>query len=256
MKHIYLVLILVLLALTFNPTHLASAIAGESSSGILDKDPNLAAWWKLDETSGETASDSSGHKHKGTARGGLSFETNSAPGKAGKALKFDGEDNYIEVTGYKGIAGTRPRTVTAWIKTASSKGDIISWGTDDYGKMFILGFIRGRVGVRPNGGYLYMNDPVHDDEWHHVAVVVEEAELPNLYDNVKLYKDGMPAVIHDIGLLDLWPIDTGNELDVSIGRKFKGLIDDIRIYDRPLSEDEMKVLFALQSDRLTPKAQK
>jgi len=89
-----------------------------------------------------------------------------------------------------------------------------------------------------------------------VAVVVEEAELPNLYDNVKLYKDGIPAVIHDIGLLDLWPIDTGNELDVRIGPKFKGLIDDIRIYDRPLSDDEMKVLFALQSDRPTPKSQK
>jgi len=233
-----------------------SVAASKDGPATLDKDPNLAAWWKLDETSGETASDSSGHKHKGTAKGGLSFDKNSVPGKAGKALNFDGDDDYVEVTGYKGITGTRPRTVSVWIKTASSKGDIISWGTDDYGKMFILGFIRGRVGVRPNGGYLYMKDAVHDDEWHHVAVVVEEAELPNLYDNVKLYKDGLPAVIHDIGLLDLWPIDTGNELDVRIGRKFKGLIDDIRIYDRPLSEDEMKVLFALQSDRPTPKSQK
>ncbi len=256
MKHIFLVLILVLLAGTWNPVQVTCVIAKEGNPGTLDKDPNLAAWWKLDETSGETASDSSGHKHTGTARGGLSFEKNSSPGKAGKALKFDGEDDCIEVAGYKGIPGTRPRTVTAWIKTASSKGDIISWGTDDYGKMFILGFIRGRVGIRPNGGYLYMNEPVHDDEWHHVAVVVEKAELPNLYDNVKLYKDGIIAVIHDIGLLDLWPIDTGNELDVKIGRQFKGLIDDIRIYDRPLTEGEMKVLFALQSDRPTPKSQK
>jgi len=256
MKQIFLVLILALLAGIWNPIQVTSAVAAEGSSGTLDKDPNLAAWWKLDETSGEAASDSSGHKHKGTAKGGVSFEKDSVTGKAGKALKFDGEDDYIEVTGYKGIAGTRPRTVTAWIRTESSKGDIISWGTDDYGKMFMLGFIRGRVGIRPNGGYLYMNDPVHDDEWHHVAVVVEEADLPNLYDNVKLYKDGIPAVIHDIGLLDLWPIDTGNELDVRIGQKFKGLIDDIRIYDRPLSEDEMKVLFALQSDRPTPKSQK
>jgi len=255
MKHILLrsSLIVLLLVLLVEAMSIA---ANKDNPATLDKDPNLAGWWKLDETSGETASDSSGHKHKGTAKGDLSFEKNSAPGKAGKALKFGGDDDCIEVTGYKGIAGTRPRTVMAWIKTESSKGDIISWGTDDYGKMFILCFIRGRVGVRPNGGYLYMNDPVHDDEWHHVAVVVEEAELPNLYDNVKLYKDGILAVIHDIGLLDLWPIDTGNELDVRIGRQFKGLIDDVRIYDRALSEDEMKVLFALQSDRPTPKSQK
>ena len=36
-----------------------------------------------------------------------------------------------------------------------------------------------------------------------------KAELPNLHDDVTLYLDGAPAEIHDIGLLDLWPIQTG-----------------------------------------------
>ncbi|MFH1716157.1 MAG: LamG-like jellyroll fold domain-containing protein, partial [Planctomycetota bacterium] len=225
MKHILLhsslivLLLLLLLAGVSSPARAKSAATSEDSSKTLDTDPNLVGWWKLDETSGETASDSSGHKRKGTAKGGLSFEKDSVAGRIGKTLRFDGEDDYVEITKYKGVTGTRPRTVTVWIKTASSKGDIISWGTDDYGKMWILGFIRGRLGIRPNGGYLYMNEPVHDDEWHHVAVVVEEAELPNLHDDVKLYKDGNLAVIHDIGLLDLWPIETGDELDVRIGRQ-------------------------------------
>ncbi|MHC4790682.1 MAG: hypothetical protein ACYS8Y_04465, partial [Planctomycetota bacterium] len=68
----------------------------------------------------------------------------------------------------------------------------------------------------------------------------------------RLYEDGEPAEIHDIGLLDLWPINTGSELDVRIGRGLKGLIDDVRIYDRPLSEDEVKALFKLQSNRPLP----
>jgi len=220
----------------------------------LDTDPNLAGWWKFDEVSGKTAADSSKHRRKGTLKGGLSFEKNSVSGRVGKALKFDGGDGYIEIIKYKGVTGTRPRTVAAWLKTTTSRGEIISWGSDDYGKMWIYGFIRGRVGVTPNGGYLYMNDAVHDDKWHHVAVVVEEVELPNLYDDVKLYKDGEPAEIHDIGLLDLWPINTGNDLDVRIGRRFKGLIDDVRIYDRALSEDEINALFKLQSNRPLPKS--
>ena len=83
---------------------------------------------------------------------------------------------------------------------------------------------------------------------------MEEAELPNLYDDVKLYKDGVIAEIHDIGLLDLWPIDTGSELDVTIGDGFKGLIDDVRIYDRALSEDEINTLFKLQSNKPLPKS--
>jgi hypothetical protein len=94
-----------------------------------------------------------------------------------------------------------------------------------------------------------MNDQTHDDKWHHVAVVVEETKLPNLHDHVTLYKDGTLAEIHDIGLLDLWPIETGDVLDVRIGRGFKGLIDDVRIYDRALSDDEISLLFKLETNR-------
>ncbi|MCP4614050.1 MAG: LamG domain-containing protein [Planctomycetes bacterium] len=215
----------------------------------LDTDPNLAGWWKLDETSGIIAADSSKHNRKGFLREGLSFEKDSTSGRISKSLKFGRGDGYIKITKYKGVTGTQPRTIAAWIKTTETRGEIISWGMDDFGKMFTFCFIRGRVGIRPNGGYLYINEKTNDDQWHHLAAVVEEAELPNLHDDVKLYLDGAPAEIHDIGLLDLWPIDTGSELDVTIGDGFKGIIDDVRIYDRPLSEDEINAIFKLQSNK-------
>lgn len=224
--------------------------AAEKDTAItLDNDPNLVGWWKFDEASGKTASDSSRCGHKGTLKGDLSFEKNSVSGRIGRALKLAGGDGYVEITGYKGVTGTRPRTVAAWIKTTIDRGEIISWGADDYGKMWIFSFIRGRIGVTPRGGYLYINDAVHDNQWHHLTAVVQKAELPNLHDDVKLYKDGAPAEIHDIGLLDLWPIDTGSEFDVRIGRRSNGLIDDVRIYDRALSENEIKALFTLQSNQ-------
>jgi hypothetical protein len=69
---------------------------------------------------------------------------------------------------------------------------------------------------------------------------------------VTLYLDGEVAEIHDIGLLDLWPLETGNELNVRIGQGFKGSLDDLRIYDRALSDEEIKVLFKLESNRPTP----
>jgi len=219
----------------------------------LDTDPNLVGWWKFDETSGETAADSSKHGREGTLKGSLSFDKNSVTGKIGKALSLDGSDDYIQITKYKGVTGTRPRTVAAWLKTKTSKGEIISWGFNDYGQMWIFGFIRGRVGVTPNGGYLYINAATDDDTWHHIAAVVHDANLPNLHDDVTLYKDGTLAEIHDIGLLDMWPIETGSDLDVTIGREFKGIIDDVRIYNRALSEDEIKALFELKSNQPLPK---
>jgi hypothetical protein len=228
---------------------LAVAAQADEQHPTLDTDPNLAAWWKFDETAGKTAADASKHERLATFGAELSFDKNSPAGRIGQAVRLDGEEGYLVVPKYKGIGGTRPRTLAAWIKTAMAAGEIVSWGTPDFGKMWTLGFIRGRVGVTPHGGYLYMNAETHDDRWHHVAVVVRQAEAPNLYDDVTLYLDGQVAVIHDIGLLDLWPIDTGNELDVRIGRNFKGLIDDLRIYSRVLSEDEIHALFTLDTSR-------
>jgi len=230
------------------------AAGGKNKPRTLDNDPNLVAWWKFDETAGKTAADSSGHGHKGTLKGGLTFEKGSVPGRIGKALKFDGKEGFIEVAKYKGVTGTRPRTVAAWIKTRSARGEIISWGADDFGKMWRYCFIRGRLGLTPSGGYLYINDRTDDDQWYHMAVVVREAELPNLHDDVVHYKNGERAEIHDIGLLDLWPVNTGKELDVRIGRGFAGQIDDLRIYDRALSADEIKALFQLKSNQPLPKS--
>lgn len=241
----FVVLLLGLTGCTSGPGQ-ARPAADEVKPKIPGGDINPVGWWKFDEVFGTTARDSSKYRRDGRLRGDLSFEKDSAPGRMGEALKFDGQDDYIEITGYKGITGTAPRSVTAWVKTVHSDGQIISWGSDDYGKMWIFGFVRGRIGVTPKGGYLYINDAIHDDKWHHVAAVVEQAELPNLHDNVKLYTDGNLAHIHDIGLLDLWPVHTGSDSDVRIGRRFHGLIDDVRIYDRSLSATEIEALFKLE----------
>ncbi len=219
----------------------------------LDKDPNLAAWWKFDQTAGKVTSDASAHQRNGTLKGDATLEQISVPGKIGRAIRLDGKESYVEIAQYKGIAGTCPRTIAAWIKTTATRGLITSWGTNDFGKMWNFGFIRGRIGVTPHGGYLYMNPETHDDQWHHVAAVVRAAEAPNLYEDVTLYLDGDIAEIHDIGLLDLWPIETGNDLNVRIGPGFQGCLDDVRIYDRALSDEEIQILFRLESDRPAPK---
>ena len=82
----------------------------------LDADPNLVAWWRLDETAGTIAADSSRHKRDGTLTGDFSFDKSAVAGKAARALQFPGESSRVEIEGYKGVAGVRPRTVAAWIK--------------------------------------------------------------------------------------------------------------------------------------------
>ncbi len=210
-------------------------------TGALDNDSHLVARWAFDETTGATVADSSGKGHVGTLEGGKKLETQSVPGRIGRALALDGGEG-VKAVGYKGVTSTTPRTIAFWIKTTSSGGEVISWGLDDAGKMCTIGFIRGHLGITPMGGYLYMKEGLHDGAWHHVAIVVRPGDPPNLHDDAALFAEGEPAVIDDIGLLDLWPIDTGAQLDVRIGRGLKGQLDDLRIYDRALSGDEVKAL--------------
>ena len=62
----------------------AAFIQAGDKPKTLDTDPNLAGWWKFDETSGITAADSSKHNRKGTLKEGISFEKDSASGRAGR----------------------------------------------------------------------------------------------------------------------------------------------------------------------------
>jgi len=227
----------------------ALAAKGARAAIDLDKDPHLVGWWKLDEASGKTAADSSGHGHNGTLVGGLSFDKDSVRGKFGKALKLDGRDDCIVIEGFKGITGTGARTCAAWIKTKKPRGEIFVWGVDDPGKRWTFIIVDSGIFVTPKGGYLYTKSPVDDRAWHHVAAVMEGGEEPNLTNNVKLYKDGVLQEIHDIGLLDLYPINTGAGMDVRIGRGLAGLLDDVRLYDRALSAEEIRMLALPPSKR-------
>ena len=213
------------------------------AANAFDTDSHLIGHWSFNEPAGATAADAAKPAHQATLEGGLSFDAASVPGRIGKAIQFDGKTQVIRIDGFKGITGDKPRSVSAWVKTTTPGGELVSWGENDGGKMFIMSFIRGRVGVTPKGGYLYMKQGVHDDAWHHVAVVVQQASPPNLHDHVKLYLDGEPAEIDDIGLLDLWPIETGDKQDVTIGRRYKGAIDELRIYDCALSNEQVKAIF-------------
>lgn len=222
--------------------------AAKKKPVALDKDPHLVGWWKFEETKGATADDSSKARHKGTLSEGFTFETASVAGKVGKCIKLTA-DQYIEIKGYKGVTGTKPRSVAAWFKTTKSKGDIAVWGARDSGKQFRFGHIRRRLGMTPFGGYYYMKEYTNDDKWHHVVLVITESELPNLHDNVRIFVDGKVAVVDDIGLLDLLPIETAKEADVRLGADFEGLLDDIRIYSRALIIEEAKTIYQGKSDK-------
>lgn len=194
------------------------------------------AYWKLD---GSTA-DSSGNGYDGTLYGGPVWDPN---GRIDGALKLDGNDDYVKIKSYRGVGGVNSRTVSAWINTLAT-GDIVSWGKEEAGRSWLFYVSNaGVIRVSVYGGYIKGNTYVADGQWHHVAAVLPKGASDT--NEVKLYVDGE---IETQTTSSSRLIDTANYYKVRIGvynnpdRYFDGLIDDIRIYDRALSGEEIAAL--------------
>ncbi len=197
--------------------------------------PNLVAHWQFEGN----ANDSSGNGLHGTLMGSPTF----VAGKVGQAINLRGVNDYVEITGYKGILGPKAVTVTAWINTTSTEtGTIVGWGPSVDGQRFGFRVNENRLRMEISGGNVQGDSNVNDGGWHHVAVTVKE-NVTISYPDVILYVDGIDDTRPST---DTEAFNLTADQDVRIGsrpasndRFFMGLIDDVRIYDRALTQEEI-----------------
>lgn len=207
-------------------------------------DPNLVGHWKLDDEGTGIVSDSSGNDHSGTLMGGASL----VPGLFGEAVEIATTGDYIEITDLPGVTGTQSRTVCAWIKTETT-GEIASWGENLAGQKWVFRVQTsngnaGAIRIEVNGGYSVASTDVRDGQWHHVAAVLVDDGAPDA-NEITLFVDGSEEII---SAEQDEPINTALTGVVRIGespwhyRPFVGLIDEVRIYDRVLTQSELQEL--------------
>ena len=198
-------------------------------------DPGLVGWWKFDEMAGTIAYDSSGNGNDGTFVGDPQW----VAGKIGGALEFDGNGDYVDCGAILAFNINTNITVACWIKVRQldkswqaivTKGDD-SWRVHRHNSSNNLGWGTTGPSSRNTRGSVNVND----GQWHHVAGV---------YDGTQkhLYMDGN---------LDVSENSTGNinnsSYNVNIGenaeatgRYWDGLIDDVRVYNRVLTQEEIQ----------------
>ena len=204
-----------------------------------EAETGLIAHWKLNESSGSTAVDSSGSGYNGIIAGA---SWNPAGGILGGALQFDGDNDYVW-SSYQGITGSNPRTCAAWIKTDQPSAEIMTWGHRDIdtGRWVVWLDETGVLRVDAGGGYIFGTTVLTDDLWHHIAVTSDGSTT----DNIVLYVDGQ---IETTGEVVSQSINTQASATTKLGvfqlpllggSYFSGLIDDARIYDRALSLQEI-----------------
>ena len=154
-------------------------------------------------------------------------------------------DDEVIATGYKGISGSNTRTIAAWIKT-SSTGTIAYWGENATGKKSAFRIRsnnpnRGVIRYEIDGGYIHGSTVLNDNQWHHVCAVLPAGATD--IDQTLLYVDGQ---LETIVTTSSRTINTGSLEDFKIGSDnsiyFEGVIDDVRLYSRALSAQEINDL--------------
>jgi len=192
----------------------------------------LVAHWPFDEKEGTTVRDMGPHKLDGTA-----YRFERAEGKLGGAIAFNGRDSFVEIGNPEPLRITGPMTVCAWVW---AEPDIPNFscifGKPGWGKGWMLRF----KGLHPSFGVgmkvVQTAKPVTASEWHHVLATYDGSV-------VTLYVDGV-ADPNTLPCNELSPYQS-----LKIGwdtyqqnRRWKGRIDEARIYGRVLTAEEITLL--------------
>ncbi len=190
-------------------------------------------------------------------------------GQFGAGLSFNGKDDFVECE-FPGIPGGEPRTVAFWVKVPrdSNKEEgygIVNWGTHRPGLAWQISVNPqqkegplGRLRAGVHDGYVVGTTDLRDDRWHHCAVVMYGGHRPDSGTHILLYLDGElePAarkavmeVRTEISGGDAHNMWLGRNLaygpprnDASMGRFFRGSIDELFVFNVALDQDQIRSL--------------
>lgn len=207
--------------------------------------------WKLDDGSGSTAADSSGNGNAGNLGGTTSWIT----GKRGGALHVSGSGAGVRIARSSILEPASGITVSAWVRRTGSPGAykyvVAKGATGCIAASYALYTGHdGGLGFYVSGqlGYDFTASPfasadVWDGSWHLATGTFDGA-------TVRLYVDGTevgsgtprPAGI-TYNLVDDNDLLIGH-YDWCANLDYEGDVDDVRVYDRALTAQELKTLDA------------
>ena len=207
---------------------------------------SLHAWYKLDETGGVDAIDSSVYGssagHKGSLRNATGTPWNS--GKFANAITLDGSNDHIRDYNFQGITGNARRTIALWFKTSTANKPLIQYGASGSGTLFKLSLNGSGAAVLDLGGTTLTTSTtgLANGAWHHLAATIPANGNTG---GAKLYING--TVTNGTGST---AINTATTADLVIGRDgtsgsayFNGQIDDVRLYGAELNATLISQLY-------------
>jgi hypothetical protein len=230
-----------------NGSHTLSARARDAAGNIAlsagvpvtvsnSRAAGLVAAYGFEESSDATVLDASGNDNNGSFGTGVA---RTVKGKAGAALLFLG-NGMVTIPNSASLQLTNGMTLEAWVKPSMTSGtwaDIVYKGNDNY---FLMG--SSTNGSRPAGGGIiggggttsaFGDAALPVDAWSHIAATYDGAALRFFVNGTQvstIAKTGNIATSTN-------PLSIGG--DPLFGQNFAGTIDEVRVYNRPLTVAEI-----------------
>jgi len=210
-------------------THKGEVWSFTTLPDIAITDPSLVGWWKLDEGSGTTAIDWSGHDNHGTFVG----QPQWVDGQDGDALEFDGDD-WLDCGSNPELDITDAISITCWVNPAGLSGDNAFAGRNGaYAIKSSSDHLRFTTpGVLDHDGF---NTILQTNTWQHVAVTFQ----PDQNNGLVFYLNGVETERMTSSALNSGsgPFLIGNN---QWSQFYEGLIDDVRVYNKVLTAEEIQ----------------
>ncbi len=226
-------------------------------------DPNLLCWWKFDGVFGDAVIDDSGYDHFGTVHG-ASPELN---GRVGGALRFSGAGDYVvDEDAEEYLNGLDALTVCMWIKSdevGTDRGFIDCEEPDGSDQMITMRYdaagasyggvnvVKAAVTSTPDWQQqLESSSNVQITQWQHVAMTWSSGQPIRLYvDGIENTPSGTSEPNEGgttAGCTKMIVGKGGKDLGATAG--WKGLIDDVRVYNIVLTAADIRQVMRGESD--------
>lgn len=193
------------------------------------------------------ADDESGYGNHGTVYNALL--TSDRFGMTDRAYYFNGIDAYVEVQNSTSLILSESLSISSWIQLENTSSEFklilrkgrLNAGSSDSSYAFYVRsydelafYFSGSTGVHETTGV-----DLNDTDWYHVAVTFDSVaqEVKIFLDGIVVYSQpetGFPSEFD-------YPIGIGQTNDP--GQFFEGNLDQLRIYSRALSEQEIQEIF-------------
>ena len=211
----------------------------DASTSLCDAPSGLVAAYAFDETSGSVLHDSSGNGHDGTISGAT-----WTSGHDGGALSFNGSNASVDL-GSLGTFYQSGFTLEGWVqKQTSTKKDVGvlgSWSSSG-GPMLWVDHLAGDYQLTLNSGLSSYLDSGHTPiggQWQYLAATFDGSTARFYIDGVQV---ASRSVTSSVGSSNNWRIGAYGSV---AGGFFDGLIDNVRIYNRALSDTEVQTDMSL-----------